>query len=78
MPGKSDSLLFNSKNEPMTANGLGKELKKTFESSGKNISVNMLRHIYISEKYPNKDDEKKEDAQKMGHSIEMQGKYSKK
>tara|TARA_R110002012_G_scaffold237919_1_gene411677 strand:- start:9205 stop:10158 length:954 start_codon:yes stop_codon:yes gene_type:complete len=75
---KSDSLLLNSKGEPLSANGLGKELKSTFAPTGKNISVNMLRHIFITEKYPNQHDEKSEDAKKMGHSVAMQGKYSKK
>ncbi len=76
---KTDSLLLNSKGEPMSANGLGKEIKKVFEPTGKNISVNMLRHIFISEKYPKeKLDQKASDAKKMGHSVEMQEKYSKK
>ena len=47
---KTDSLLLNSQGKPMSANGLGKEIKKVFEPTGKNISVNMLRHIFISEK----------------------------
>ena len=65
---KTDSLLLNSQGKPMSANGLGKEIKKVFEPTGKNISVNMLRHIFISEKYPKeKLDEKAEDAKKMGH-----------
>ena len=75
---KTDSLLLNSKAEPMSANGLGKEIKKVFEPTGKNISVNMLRHIFISEKYPNDDDERSKDAKKMGHSVNMQKKYAKK
>ena len=76
---KTDSLLLNSQGNPMSANGLGKEIKKVFEPTGKNISVNMLRHIFISEKYPKeKLDEKAEDAKKMGHSKQMQEKYSKK
>ena len=75
---KTDSLLLNTKLEPMSSNGLGKEIKKIFSSLGKNISVNMLRHIFISEKYPNQDTEKEEDAKKMGHSTGMQSKYSKK
>jgi len=75
---KSDSLLLNSKGDPMSANGLGKEIKKVFEPTGKNITVNMLRHIFISEKYPkDKIDEREEDAKKMGHSVNMQSKYSK-
>tara|TARA_R100000353_G_scaffold173027_1_gene138926 strand:+ start:7491 stop:8450 length:960 start_codon:yes stop_codon:yes gene_type:complete len=76
---KTDSLLLNSQGKPMSANGLGKEIKKVFEPTGKNISVNMLRHIFISEKYPKeKLDEKAQDAKKMGHSVDMQEKYSKK
>ncbi len=75
---KTDSLLLNSKGDPMSANGLGKEIKKVFEPTGKNISVNMLRHIYITEKYPNDDDERSKDAKKMGHSVDMQKKYAKK
>ena len=75
---KSDSLLLNTKLEPMSANGLGKEIKKIFSPLGKNISVNMLRHIFISEKYPNQDTEKEDDGKKMMHSTGMQSKYSKK
>ena len=73
----TDSLLLNTRGKPMAANGLGKELKSIFKVTGKNISVNMLRHIYISEKYPNEDLNKQEDATKMGHSVETQSKYSK-
>lgn len=74
----SDSLLVNSKGLPQTANGLSKFLNKVFAPSGKNISVNMLRHIFISEKYPNINNEKEADAKKMGHSVQQQGNYSKK
>ena len=75
---KTDSLLLNTKLQPLSANGLGKEIKKVFEPLGKNISVNMLRHIFLSEKYPNQNTEKEEDAKKMGHSVNQQAKYSKK
>jgi hypothetical protein len=75
---KTDSLLLNTKLEPLSANGLGKEIKKIFQPLGKNISVNMLRHIFLSEKYPNQNTEKEEDAKKMGHSVNQQSKYSKK
>jgi hypothetical protein len=74
----SDSLLVNSKGLPQTANGLSKYLNKVFSPSGKNISVNMLRHIFISEKYPNINNEKEADAKKMGHSVAVQSTYSKK
>jgi hypothetical protein len=75
---KSDSLLLNSRGQPQTANGLSKYLNKVFAPTGKKISVNMLRHIFLSEKYPNINKEKEEDAKKMGHSVNQQGKYSKK
>tara|TARA_R110002153_G_scaffold193128_2_gene346486 strand:+ start:3110 stop:4063 length:954 start_codon:yes stop_codon:yes gene_type:complete len=75
---KTDSLLLNTQGNPLSANGFGKEIKKTFEPTGKNISVNMLRHIYISEKYPNQTEEKDKDAKLMGHSVSTQTQYSKK
>ncbi len=74
---ESDSFLINTKGEPLSANGLGKLIKSTFASTGKDITINMLRHIFISEKFPNVDDEREEVAEKMGHSISQQAKYSK-
>ena len=74
----SDSLLVNSQGLPQTANGLSKYLNKVFEPSGKKVGASLLRHIFISEKYPNINNEKEEDAKKMGHSIAQQAKYSKK
>jgi len=75
---KTGHLLLNSKREPMTANGLTKYLQKTFSPTGKNISSSMIRHIFISEKFPAQNDEKEKVAEKMGHSVEQQTLYSKK
>jgi len=75
---KTGNLLLNSKREPMTANGLTKYLQKTFSPTGKNISSSMIRHIFISEKFPAQNAEKEEVAEKMGHSVEQQTLYSKK
>ena len=72
------SFLLNSKEEPMTANGFGKFIKSTFMPTGKEITINMIRHIFISEKFPNVDDEREEIANQMGHSTDQQSKYSKK
>jgi len=33
----------------MSANGLGKLISKVFAPTGKNITINLLRSIYISE-----------------------------
>ena len=74
----SGHLLLNSKKEPMTANGLTKYLQKTFAPTGKNISSSMIRHIFISDKFPAENKEKEEVAEKMAHSVSMQTLYSKK
>jgi hypothetical protein len=76
---KSGSLLLNSKGQPMTANGLTKYLNKVFSPTGKsNISSSMIRHIFITDKFPPKLDEKKDVADKMGHSVKQQELYAKK
>jgi len=75
----SGHLLLNSKKQPMTANGLTKYLNKVFEPTGKsNISSSMIRHIFISEKFPPQLKEKQEVADKMGHSVTQQEHYAKK
>lgn len=71
-------LLLNSRKEPMTPNGLTKYLQKTFSPTNKNISSSMIRHIFISDKFPAVNDEKEEVASKMLHSTEQQTLYSKK
>ena len=75
---KSGHLLLNSKKEPMTANGLTKYLQKTFAPTGKNISSSMIRHIFISDKFPAQNKEKDAVSEKMLHSTEQQTLYSKK
>ena len=76
---KNGSLLNDSKGNSMSSNQLGKYITKVFKPSGKNISVNLLRHIFISEKFPaEKEDEKEQVASKMLHSKATQGTYSKK
>ena len=76
---KSGHLLLNSRKEPMTPNGLTKYLNKVFEPTGKNnISSSMIRHIFISEKFPPQLKEKQEVADKMAHSVSQQEHYSKK
>lgn len=74
----TDSLLLNSQGKPQTANGLGKYITKVFEPTGKKIGVNMLRHIFITEKFEPQLEEKQEVAKKMGHSVGTQELYAKK
>ena len=73
-------LIFNNKGESMSPNGLTKLLNKTFEPTGKKISTTLLRHIYITERFPPTDtlNEKQEVAEKMGHSTNQQELYKRK
>ena len=71
----SKYLILDSRGLQMSRNGLTKYLCKVFQGTGKkNISANMIRHIYLSEKYGNETTykEKQEDATAMGHSVKVQ------
>ena len=74
-----DSFLLDSKGKPLTSNGLGKLIPKAFEKIGKNITVNLIRHIWVTE---NCDIEKikknKELSKEMCHSLNTQENYFKK
>ena len=74
----SDYLLVNKSGFKMTANVLSKAITKAFLPSGKNISLNMLRKIYISE-HIDLDiiKKRKELADAMGHSVDTQTTYIK-
>lgn len=69
---KSKYLLLNSKNSPMTANGLTKYIQKVFEPTGKKIGASMLRHIYITEKLAPLKAQQNELSDKMLHSTAVQ------
>ena len=66
--------LLDSRGKKMSRNSLSKYLYKVFESAGVNISSNMLRHIYLTEKYGHESSykEKQEDAEAMAHSVQVQ------
>lgn len=75
---KTDYLFENNLLRPLTSNSLGKLLTATFKDTGKDITVNMLRHIYISERYPvEKTKEQEEYADKMLHTTTAQKIYAK-
>ena len=46
---ETNNFLLNNRKELMSANGLGKLISKVFAPTGKNITINLLRSIYISE-----------------------------
>ena len=73
----SEYLLFDSNNNPLTPVKLNQRLNKIF--NGK-ISVNILRHSYITEKYtstPMTLKDIKENADAMGHSLNQSLEYIK-
>lgn len=71
-------LLVNKLKKPMNANQLTKYVPRVFEATGKNICIGLLRHIYISEKFPAQQQEQQDTANLMLHSPSMQSQYSKK
>ena len=75
---KGENFLVNSKREMMNENTLSKYIVKVFSPSGKHITLNLLRHIFISENVDlEKIKKEKETAEKMMHSSDMQKDYVK-
>ena len=71
-------LILTKSREPMSANYLSKFIPHIFKETGKNITLNSLRHIFISEKNPVKNIKKRETlAGKMLHSTATSNQYSK-
>lgn len=64
--------------KPMTRNSLGKQLPQIFEETGKHITLNQIRHIYISENIDiKKTKQQNELAKQMMHSTGTQLTYAK-
>lgn len=71
----TDYLLFNGQQHKLIGTTLTQRLNRIF---GKNISVNSLRHSFLSEKYQSSIDQKKNmesDMTQMGTSIAQQNTY---
>lgn len=72
---QNDYLLTRNDGEPMTRNAISQALSKTFiKRLGKSVSTNLIRKIYLSEKYSAVKDEMAKDAEVMGHSVATQQK----
>jgi hypothetical protein len=73
---KTNNFLINSQNKVMSANGLGKQLSRIFTCNNKVATLNLIRHIYITEKVDlQKIKDNKELAKKMGHNTNTQEQY---
>ena len=73
----TDYLLFSSNKNPLSSPQINRILNKAF---GRNISCDMLRHMYLTEKYKNIPaiHDMEQTAQEMGHSVSQAMLYVKK
>ena len=72
---KSDYLIFNNKYQQLSTPNFTLRLNKIF--GNKKVSVNMLRHIYLSEKHRDNLAEMKQDFADMGSSMGQSNVYIK-
>lgn len=71
---KSDYLIFNNKFQQLSTPNFTLRLNKIF---GKKVSVNMIRHIYLSEKHAVNLKDMKQDFADMGSSLQQSNVYIK-
>ena len=65
-------------NKPLTRNQLGKAIPQVFKDTGKNITLNIIRHVFVSENVDLEAVKKHQDiASKMMHSGALQQEYAK-
>ncbi len=73
---KGDYLLFNYRTgEKLSSNHLGRLITQAFKDTGKNITINLIRSMFLTEKYGSKNEEREEEALKMGHSTNTQDNF---
>lgn len=76
---KTGSLLHNKFKEPLQAAPLGKLISRTFAPLGKHVTLNLIRHVYITENVEQPSIKSKQMlATLMMHSVNMQELYIKK
>lgn len=74
---KTGYLLLNANNEPLSSNGLTKFINNIFKHTNKKVSVSMIRHAYLSNRYEADGEDKKKIAEAMMHSTNQQSEYIK-
>lgn len=72
---KTKNLLVNNNMTKLTKNNLTKKLKQIFKDTDKDISVVLLRKIFLSHKFGDDNKERKEISKLMNHDISTQGKF---
>jgi len=74
----NDHLLFNNKGEAVDASGFGNNVGDAFKDTGKTVTVNLIRHIFLSSNADNWTLQKRKEISKlMSHSLETQLTYAK-
>ena len=78
----TDNFLTNKTGAELSSNSLGKMISKVFDIKDKHITLNTIRHIYISDKIDidrikRENEEKEKLANSMLHSAGMQKHYAK-
>ena len=68
----TDFMLFSTNGNPLKSSQITKILNDIFNM---NVSTSILRHIYLSEKYSQVEENMKKDAVLMGHSANTQSQY---
>ena len=68
---KKEHLLLNNQGQKLSKNNLSKEVRSIFSNKTKKISVNLIRKIFVSEKFADVNKEKKEIAEQMNHSVNV-------
>ena len=71
----TDYMLFSSNQQKLSSPQITRMLNKIF---GKNTSTDLLRHIFLTEKYGKLQEEMESDSRDMSHSSAMQALYIKK
>ena len=70
----TDYLIFSSNQQKLTSPQVTRMLNQIF---GKQVSTNLLRHIYLTDKYGKLQAEMQRDSHDMAHSMSMQADYIK-
>ena len=66
---KTQHLLLNNQGNKLSKNNLSKEVRSIFSNKTQKVSVNLIRKIYVSERFSQVNQEKKEIAKQMNHSV---------
>ena len=69
---KTHHLLLDHNGEKLTKNSLSKLVHNIFSNKDKDISVNLIRKVYVSEKFSKINQEKQKIGEQMNHSVSTQ------